>query len=267
MRRQPISFKTLMFLICFGLFCLSGTELSRGIGRYAIERDRNRTLAHQVQAIRAETSGHRETEGKESFARQPLPQYADLYEQNHDLAGWLRIEGTQIDYPVMHTPEEPEYYLHRDFYGNHADGGCLFIGGGVARGEGNTIIYGHHMGDGSMFARLLSYGEQDFADRHPIICYDTCYEEGRYQVAAAFYSDLDGAGENGFAYYEYLDLSEEAAFQDYIGQAAANSVIETGITPAFGEELITLSTCSYHRENGRFVVVAKKIEDSSAIKD
>lgn len=245
--------KTVMFLICLVVFCLSGFFLGKEAEKYAVENKRNRNLACQVQRIREQSSGN-ETESGEI-----LPQYADLYQQNGDLAGWLQVEGTRIDYPVLYRPEEPDYYLHRDFYGNYADSGCLFIGGGFAEHGLNTIIYGHHMGDGSMFAGLLSYKEQEFADQHPFLSFDTCYEEGIYQVLAAFYNDMDAPEEKQFAYYEYLDLSTEHTFWEYVNRAVSASVIHTDASVIFGEELITLSTCSYHCKNGRFVVVAKKI--------
>ena len=111
-----------------------------------------------------------------------------------------------------------------------------------------------------MFAELLSYKEQEFADQHPFLSFDTCYEEGIYQVLAAFYNDIDAPEEKRFAYYEYLDLSKENTFQEYVSRVVSASVIDTNVSAAFGEELITLSTCSYHSRNGRFVVVAKKME-------
>ena len=191
---------------------------------------------------------------------QPLLRYAQLYRENPDLAGWLRIEGTRIDYPVMYTPEDPEYYLHRNFYGDQAYGGCLFMGEGYCREGGNTIIYGHHMKDGSMFAGLLAYASQEFADAHPLIHFDTIYEEGIYQAFAAFYCDLDEEGTDAFLYYAYPDLSDEDVFYDYISRISKKNIIDTGQEIGFGDQLITLSTCRYHLKNGRFVVAAKKVE-------
>lgn len=246
--------KTVLFLSCLVVFCVSGFFLGREAKKYAVENKRNRNLAYKVWMIREQSSEYvRKT-------NEMLPQYADLHQHNADLAGWLRVEGTRIDYPVMYRPEEPEYYLHRDFYGNDSDSGCLFISSGFAEHGLNTIIYGHHMGDGSMFAELLSYKEQEFADQHPFLSFDTCYEEGIYQVLAAFYNDIDAPEEKRFAYYEYLDLSTENTFQEYVSRVVSASVIDTNVSAAFGEELITLSTCSYHSRNGRFVVVAKKME-------
>ena len=191
--------------------------------------------------------------------RQPLPQYAWLYEQNPDFFGWLRIDGTNIDYPVVYTPKEPEYYLHRDFYGNFSGSGCLFLGDGYVEQGGNTIIYGHHMRDGSMFAGLLSYAVQEFARDHSVIYFDTLYEEGVYETAAAFYCSIE-EDDQAFPYYAYPDLTQEDVFYDYVNRIIAESVIDTGVEFCFGDELLLLSTCSYHKDNGRFVVVARKVK-------
>ena len=198
-------------------------------------------------------------EGLEEVPRQPLLQYAKLYNQNPDLVGWLWIEGTGIDYPVMYRPGEPEFYLHRNFYGDPAFGGCLFMGEGYGEQGLNRIIYGHHMRDGSMFASLLSYGEQSFADAHPVIHFDTVYEEGAYQAVAAFYCDLE-EGSQGDAYETFHDLSEKESFDEYMEYIQARNVMDTSVDVQFGDELITLSTCSYHTKNGRFVVTAKKMK-------
>lgn len=193
-----------------------------------------------------------------------LRKYDDLYNKNPDFFGWLKIEGTKIDYPVMYKPEDPEYYLHRDFYGNYSDSGMLFIDGECPRVSNYYLIYGHHMNNGTMFGELPNYGKVDFYKEHKIIFFDTRYENRDYEVVAAFYGKIypEEEEKDHFCYYKYKNLSSETKFNEYVRNVKANAIYETGITPKFGDELITLSTCNYHTENGRFVVVARRIKES-----
>lgn len=189
-----------------------------------------------------------------------LAQYAGLWEQNHDLAGWLRIENTAIDYPVMYTPEEPEYYLHRAFDGSEANSGSLFVGEKCAPEASHVIIYGHHMKNNTMFGTLPEYADPEYAKKHSIICYDTLYEEKQYEVLAAFYSKIypEDTKEEVFRYYWYTDLSREEIFNQYIKKINEAALYDTGIEAEYGDEILTLSTCSYHTDDGRFVVVARR---------
>lgn len=125
---------------------------------------------------------------------------------------------------------------------------------------GNAIIYGHNMKDGSMFAALLNYADDTFWEEHPTIRFDTLEETGTYQVLAAFYIDVS-LSEDGvaFPFYEYTGLRDEAIFQEYLAQVGDRALYSTGVTAEFGEQLLTLSTCSYNTSDERFVVVAKQV--------
>lgn len=187
-----------------------------------------------------------------------LPEYASVYEQNKDCFGWLRIDDTPINYPVMHTPDDPQYYLRRAFDKNDAQSGTPFLDATCYEGCGNYIIYGHHMKNGTMFGTLPKYADIEYWEQHKTICFDTIYEHGEYEVIAAFYGKAIAKGTPGFRYYQYTDLTDPAIFKEYMEQIKAVVIYETGITAEYGDELITLSTCSYHTDNGRFVVVARK---------
>lgn len=174
----------------------------------------------------------------------------------HELKENGDCTSTGVDYPVLYTPQDPEYYLRRDFYGEYAVSGSIFAGEGWTPGGAHTILYGHNMDDGSMFAALLDYQEEDFAREHGTVRFDTLEEEGEYQVVAAFYSQAyDSQEEGAFRYYQYTDLSDPQVFSEYVRQAKAASLYDTGVTPQPGDQLLTLSTCSYHTGDGRFVVV------------
>lgn len=186
--------------------------------------------------------------------------YAGFKEENPDYYGWLSAPDTAIDYPVMHTPSDPERYLRRAFDGSYAISGVPFLDGACYENCGNLIIYGHYMEDGSMFTDLLKYADQSFWQDHPTIRFDTPEEIAEYEVMAAFYAKVYYADDSGvFRYYRYTDVSDPDVFNEYIAQVRAAALYNTGVGAEPGDRLITLSTCDYHTENGRFVVVARKM--------
>ena len=182
---------------------------------------------------------------------------AELYEKNPDITAWIRIDGTRIDYPVMHTTEEPQKYLRRGFDGRYAESGVPFIGGGTPL-SGNTIIYGHNMKNGTMFTDLLKYERRDFWETHKTVYLETLYEHREYEVIAAFRSHAFTPDEDGFRYYRYTDFTTESEFDSFIQQVQSNTLYDTGATATYGDTFITLSTCAYHVTNGRFVIVARR---------
>lgn len=189
--------------------------------------------------------------------------YEILHEQNPDLFGWIEVKDTSLNYPVMHTPDDPDYYLRRAFDKTNSQSGVPFLDGACFVGCGNYLIYGHNMKNGSMFAAVLSYAKEEFWKEHPVIRFDTLYETGSYEVLAAFYSKVyEQEDTDVFRYYRYTDLREQDVFYDYIEQAKAAALYETGVAAEYGDQILTLSTCSYHTENGRFVVIARKTEEN-----
>ncbi len=193
-----------------------------------------------------------------------LAGYQQLQEQNGDFFGWVRIPGTVIDYPVMYTPDSPEYYLHRGFDKKYAGSGVPFLDGACYPGCGNYIVYGHHMRNGTMFASLTEYADEAYWEEHPVVEFDTTQELAEYEVVAAFYSRVYRKGDEGvFRYYNYTDLTDPAVFDEYVRLVRGVSCYDTGIVPEYGDTLLTLSTCSYHTEEGRFVLVARRVEETA----
>lgn len=187
--------------------------------------------------------------------------YETFHEKNNDYWGWLEIKGTKLSYPVMYTPDEPEYYLDHDFEKNSSSHGVPFLDGRCTDNCKNYIIYGHHMKDKTMFSTLLSYKDKDYYENHKTITLTTKSGESTYTVIGAFYSAAYDVNDNSaFKYYNYTDLTSDDKFSDYIDKVKSNSLYDTSITAENGDSLLTLSTCSYHEKNGRFVVVAKNID-------
>ena len=192
-----------------------------------------------------------------------LPDYASLHAVNPDLFGWIEIEDTMVNYPVMYTPKDPEHYLHTAFDGSYSTSGVPFLDGGCYLYCGNYILYGHHMKNGSMFASIVNYAQKEYWQEHPLIRFDTLYDRGTYVVFAALYSRAYRASEKGvFRYYDYKDLINPNRFAEYVSQVRRAALYDTGLEVAYGDQLLTLSTCEYSAENGRFVVVARKLRES-----
>lgn len=189
-----------------------------------------------------------------------LRKYAALKRENEHLAGWLLIEGTGIDYPVMQC-EDDEYYLHHDFYGNDSKYGCLYVRERADLENGvNFIIYGHNMRDGAMFGNLDYYLKESFYKEHPFISFDTLYEERVYEIVAVFRSQVYRAEDDVFKYYQFYEADTVEEFEEFYTNIKALSIYDTGVEAEFGDTFLTCSTCAYHVEDGRFVVVAKRVE-------
>lgn len=182
-----------------------------------------------------------------------------LHEENPECIGWLTIEGTKIDYPVMYRPGDKNYYLHRDFNGEYSANGCLFLSEKCdPEISDNLIIYGHHMNSGKMFAALEGYKQQAFYEEHPLILFNTLHGKETYQVMAAFSTPVYTG--NDFAYYTFTKAENEGEYQAFINAIMERSFYDTGITAVYGDKLLTLSTCEYSQKNGRMVVVAKQVK-------
>ena len=200
---------------------------------------------------------------KDKGEKKILKKFDKLYEKNSDIAGWLTIDGTTIDYPVMYTPDDNDYYLHLDFDKNWSDPGTPFIDTNCRPFDDrtdNVLIYGHNMKSGIMFRELLQYEDESFYKEHKNIKFDTLYEIGTYEVIGAFRSEIypDDDTEH-YHYYEFFDAADKAEFDEYIDFVKSNTSYDSDVTAEYGDELITLSTCASHTEDGRFVVVARKI--------
>lgn len=190
---------------------------------------------------------------------------AALYKENNDLVGWIEVKDTRINYPVMQTVNDPEFYLRRNFEKKHSLAGTPFLDAASTRGESkNYLIYGHNMKNGTMFHQLLKYEDKSFWKKHKTFIYDEVKNgkqvNGRYEVVAAFRTQIYANSSNEFKYNTYPMIPDKKTYKEYVKGCQALSAYDTGVTPKYGQQLVTLSTCAYHVENGRFVVVGRKIK-------
>lgn len=183
-----------------------------------------------------------------------------LHEKNPDCVAWITIEGTVIDYPVMYRPSQKNYYLHRDFNGNHASAGALFIAENCDPDDSdNVIIYGHHMNSGKMFAALNKYKKQSYYEEHKRIVYETLNGQETYEVMFAFTTPVYTG--HDFEYYAFSKANSAEEYDAYISACRERALYDTGVTAQYGDKLLTLSTCEYSQKNGRMVVVARKTNE------
>ena len=189
-----------------------------------------------------------------------LDEYKTLYAKNNRLAGWLKIDGTKIDYPVMQTTDN-EYYLSHNYNQEKDNNGSLFLDCEcqLYPQSTNMIIYGHHMKSGNMFGNLQKYAKESYWKEHPTITFDTIFETGTYEVMYAFYSKVYDNDDLVFKYYQFIDANSKTEFEYYMSEMKELSLYDTGVEAEFGDRLLTLSTCDHSQTDGRFAVVAKKV--------
>lgn len=200
------------------------------------------------------------TDPKTGEKRQVLAEYAPIYELNSDLVGWIYIDGTRINYPVMQNKEQTDYYLKRDFYKKSSIDGSIYVREecDVFAPSDNLTIYGHRMNSGAMFADLLNYKEEDFWQNNRYIHFDTLQEHHTYEIIAAF--KISASADNGFQYHTFVDAADQADFDRYVQQCKDRAFYDTGVTAQYGDKLITLSTCEKGNSAMRIVVVAKRMD-------
>ncbi len=285
-----------------------------------------------------------DSDAVEEELREPLEKYTDILKINPYVAGWLEIEGSKLNAPVVYTPKSQNYFIHRGLDGSDNNGGTLFIAVIWREGYNNTLIYGHNMKDGTLFGSLTKYKDKAYGESHSRIKFDTLYEEREYELLGAFYTSIeeeeletdedrasrdrevekeaiekieeeakeekpakegaegeepseetrpseetkpeappvltladmhldtdlgdidvyrtekDSDMQNGkFRYYYYTDLTYKEDYDYFIENVKNSFLYDTGVDAQWGEELLTLSTCSYQKKNGRFIVVAKRV--------
>lgn len=184
-----------------------------------------------------------------------------LKEQNQDIIGWIQIKDTKINYPVMQTKSDPEYYLRRNFKKEKSTPGTPFMDAQSDINEPtlNWTIYGHNIKRGTMFHDLLKYDNEEFYQAHKTFTFDTINGKGTYEIVAAYYTQIHTTAYDGFKYYHYNDITSSSSLKEFIAGSKGLSLYDTGVTVE-NEQVLTLSTCAYQVDDGRFVVVAKKIK-------
>ena len=184
----------------------------------------------------------------------------ELQKKNSDIIGWIEIENTNINYPVLQGNDN-DYYMNHDYEKKESLIGSIFLDKDYVWNppSSNLLIYGHNIKDGSMFQNLLNYQDENYYQQHPTIRFTTNTEDAYYEIISAFSSKVyNKSDQNVFRYYYFINAQNEAQYNEFVQNAKKASFYDTGKTAVYGEQLMTLSTCAYHVKDGRFAVVAKK---------
>lgn len=191
--------------------------------------------------------------------------YAKLYATNKDFVGYLSADGVNLNLPVVQRKDdEDEYYLKKNFYGKTTKYGCPFVThlNNIDPLDQNTVIFGHHMNDGTVFGALDKYKTIDGFKAAPIITFNTMYKDYKWKVIAAFITNALDKEDNGYVFrYYFTSLSTEERFSAYLSELAQRSIYDTGVDVLPSDKLLTLSTCSHEFNEARFVVVARLVRD------
>lgn len=228
------------------------TSISYIIINYKEDKEQNEVFKELENIITECQKEQKEEQKEESINLQRL------YELNNDFMGWLKIENTNISYPVMQTESNrKDYYLRKNFYKQYSQLGTPYIAEYCnIKTSDNVIIYGHHIKNNQMFGELEKYKKREFYNNHKVINFNTIYENADYEIIAVFKT----VAYTGFEYYKFVNSNSKQEFDTFIKKCKELSFYETEKTAEYGDKLITLSTCEYSNKNGRLVVVAKKIK-------
>ncbi len=251
----------ILLLMISAVFALRACYEARSLD---MEQEKFKSMETKIDAtVEEEIQPHSST-GTESMNSRTvhtptiLSQYAEFAQQNPDFYGWIKIDNTIVDYPVMHTPNNPEKYLQLNFDGEYSRAGTIFMDHRCSAESDDLILYGHNMKNKTMFGSILNYKDEAYWKEHPVIQFDTLYEQREYEVLSAFFDRIYDENDVCFKYYNFIEAFDEDAFNKAIHSYQEKALYDTGISVQYGDQLLTLSTCAYHTENGRFVVVARR---------
>ncbi|MDD2955567.1 MAG: class B sortase [Oscillospiraceae bacterium] len=242
------------FWLCVLVFLSSAGYLAS----YYWQSHANRVQTAQLAALYAAGAPEALPEG---YPGDYLKKFASLWQENPDVAGWLTVPGTQLDYPVVQA-DDNDYYLHRDFLRRGNKYGVPMADHRVSLKEpsDNILLYGHNMKDGQMFGELLNYRSLEFYREHPVITFDSVYQEAQYKVFAVFMTNAYEAQGPVFEYNNFIDaFGDTRAFGEFVQGVRVRSFLDIPVEVQPGDKLLTFSTCDYSFQDSRFVVVARQL--------
>lgn len=234
----------IVFLISIAVLLLHLHNLNK-------EKQDNQNILENIKIDTAEVTEER---------TEKMIQLEELQKENEEIIGWLEIAETNINLPVCQA-QDNSYYLTHNYKKEKATSGALFLDKdfNLDKPSTNYLIYGHRNKNGTMFEDLMKYKDEQFFKSHPTIKFTTTKEDTEYQIIAVFFSRVYYKDEqNVFRYYQFVNAENETEYNEYISNCKKASIYDTGATAEYGEQLLTLSTCEYSQEDGRFAVVAKK---------
>lgn len=248
--------KNFLYSLFMELFGIAGLTSIAFLLMYAAQSIQQAHLYSDLAAVRTQNK-----QPEISLQSSVQQSNRNLYLENADMVGWIQIEGTGIDYPVMQTPADPNYYLKHNFEKSYTDYGCPFMQADcdALRPSDNLIIYGHNMKDGSMFADLAKYRSKDFWQAHKTVRFDTALGSCAYEIFTVIHTTVQADAADAFPFYRFVDAASPEEFADYVSACKVRALYDTGIFAEYGDKLLTLSTCDNITDNGRLLIIAKRI--------
>jgi sortase B len=181
--------------------------------------------------------------------------FQKLLSENKETVGWIKIDNTHINYPVVRHSDN-NYYLDKDFQKNTSAAGCIFMDyrNEIKPLDRNIILYGHNMKDMTMFRDLMLYNDKDFFLNNDKIIFHTLYQESTWQVFSAYVAEPS---------YNYMitKFPEDKDFMKYINTIKTKSFYNKDVQVNAADHILTLSTCSYEFPDARLVINGKLIEN------
>ena len=193
-----------------------------------------------------------------------LPEMRAVYEANNDTVGWIYINGTNIDYPVLQKKDVEDYYLYRNFYKENDNHGSIYVEehNNVNKPSDVIILHGHHMADGTMFHNIKNFKYKNYFNEHSYVRFDTLYQHRVYQVVLIFRINAEPSDtEHYFPFHTYNNFKDEAHFNDFMSNIQRLAVQKSKVKVNYGDKLLLMVTCDYSPYiNGRLILVAKMIQ-------
>lgn len=257
---------TVLFLICLAVFLGSGWVL---VDKLLIKPAVNEAVTNDIRDMFSDLLDQQEvssSEGQPAAKPDPKEAIRELAATvNQDIVGWVTVDGTVIDYPVLHSStDDPEHYLYRTYKDEYSIYGSIFLEAGCEITGDIQVLYGHSMNDGSMFRSLVSFDDPAVVAASPVIEYDTTEEASQWRIVSVFKTNTDPSQGEIFSYVRSGFASAEEK-REYLYQVMQRSAVDTGVTVNENDDLLLLSTCSYEFDGFRTVVVARRVRDGETV--
>lgn len=257
-------FRKITMIVCVLIFVLSAAYL---FNFYIIAPGRNSGAVEKLEQLVGEEQGTADAQSLAEkypdveFPEGMLSKYAELYAENNDFVGWIKIDGLDISQPVVRG-ENNKKYLSTDFSGRHGKYGTVFMhcANSVERLNFNTALFGHHMYDSEMFGNLMGYKSIDGYKKAPVVEFNTIYGDFKWKVFAVFITNGTAEGDDGYLFnYMFTDLTSYSKAESFFGEVRQRSLYHPDVDVQPTDKILTLSTCTYEFDEARLVVMARMV--------
>ncbi len=262
---KPASLINIIIGVSIGSLCISLVSIMTYYTLLSFENNKIKEVQAIMSGEKKAVLNDESSEGQQTKTAEQLffENFNSLKEQNSDMVGWIEIPQTTINYPVMQTKDDPEFYIRKNFEKEYSFSGTPFADAAAdIDGEGgNVVVYAHNMKNDTMFSVLENYLNYSFWEQNKLINFSTSETKMQYEVFSSFIIDTDIRNPEALVAYQSLNSAAPIEVDEYLEFLKQKSVYQTDISPDIGDSFLTLSTCTNEQETDRIVVVAKRIEN------